>query len=247
MSLQCFNVNKSFGGLQSIKDLDFKIERSQITSLIGPNGAGKTTVFNVISGHLKPDAGQIIFNEKDITGWSPHRIVEKGISRTFQISRPFSSMTVLETVSTAFLYGRKKVKNLDEAKKMGLEILEFVKLADKKEHRSGALSVVDQRRLEISRALATGPELVMLDEVMAGLNDKELVEVLEIIEGMRTKLGMTVLIIEHVMKAIMSLSNSVIVLHNGQKIAEGSPKEIARNDAVIDAYLGGENTVGALS
>lgn len=245
--LQLSKASKKFGGLQAVRNVDLTIERGEITGLIGPNGAGKTTIFNLVSGYLKPDSGRIIFNNQDITNHSPHQIVQAGISRTFQIPRPFSTMSVLECVAASFLYGRKRIKHVSMARKNALQILEFVKLADKQAVRSGDLNVIDLRRLEISRALATDPLLIMLDETMAGLTDKELLEVLSIIEAIKGELGLTVLIIEHVMKAIMSLCDRVIVLDRGQKIAEGSAIEVANDKQVIEAYLGSGGIDGSLS
>lgn len=198
----------------------------------------------MISGYIKPDSGHITFNDQDITNWNPHRTVRAGISRTFQIGRPFSNMSVLENVCVGLLYGNKGIRDMERAKKSALEILEFTKLIDKRATRSGDLNTVDLRRLEISRALASGPQLVMLDETMAGLNDKELSEIFDVINAIRNNLGITVLLVEHVMRAIMTLSDFVVVLDRGQKIAEGRPSEIARNKTVIEAYLGSDDSYG---
>jgi len=231
------SLNKSFGGLAAVKDVSFRIERGEILGLIGPNGAGKTTIFNLITGFLSPDSGWVEFKGERITGLKPpHKICLKNIGRTFQLVKPFKGMTVLENVMVGTF---SKVKRTKEARQEALKILEFIGLSGHRDSLASSLTIADRKRLELGRALATQPELLLLDEVVAGLNPKETEEIIRIIKGISDQ-GVTLFIIEHVMKAIMALSHRIIVLHHGEKIAEGTPEEISKDKRVIDAYLGEE-------
>lgn len=243
------NVSKRFGGLEALKSVDFHVEKGEILGLVGPNGAGKTTLLNVICGIYRPDSGRIWFNGEDITGLRPDQICKRGIGRTFQIIQPFPELTVLKNVMVGVLFGRGISKgflgflgksnwmNLKEAEEKALKVLEFVGLGEKRDFLAKELNVVELKRLELARALATEPQLLLLDEVTTGLNPKECEDAIKLIKTIRDS-GVTVLIVEHVMKIIMNVSDRIIVLHHGQKIAEGTPEEIANNKKVIDAYLG---------
>lgn len=238
--LELVGVTKRFGGLVANKDISLDISRGQIVGLIGPNGAGKTTLFNVITGFYKADDGRVLFNGHEITNFRPHAICKKGVARTFQIVKVFGEMTVLENV----LVGAFNRYNSGEAaKKKALEVLELIQLGADPETRASALTFADQRKLELARALAADPELLLLDEMMAGLNLTEIKEVTNLLRRIRDK-GMTLFVVEHVMEAIMPLADRVIVLHFGGKIADGKPSEVARNKAVIEAYLGEEYARG---
>jgi len=230
------NVTKSFGGLVAVKNVNFYVKEGEILGLIGPNGAGKTTLFNLISGIYHPDSGTIKFKEEDITKLKPHEICQRGIGRTFQIVRPFRGMTVLNNVLIGSFFGSKS-KNMDKAKKQALEALELVKLSDKKDVNAENLTIAECRRMEIARALATNPSLLLLDEVVAGLNPLEVEEMMRMIQEIRRR-GITIIMVEHVMKAVMNVSDRIIVMHHGEKIAEGSPSEVSKNEKVVKAYLG---------
>jgi branched-chain amino acid transport system ATP-binding protein len=227
-------VTKKFGGLMALRDVSFHINSGEILGLIGPNGAGKTTLFNAVAGVFRPESGKIRFNGEEITGLPPFELSLKGIARTFQITKPFLNITVLDNMMVGAL---SKEKNLVAAKKISLEFLEFVGLASKKDLLAANLTLEDRKRLELARALATKPRLLLLDEVMAGLNPKEMEDTLKLIRKVHAE-GMTLFVVEHVMKAIMSVSHRVMVLHHGEKIAEGAPNQIVQNQKVIDAYLG---------
>lgn len=234
--LEVQELTKSFGGLKAVENVSFKVRKEEILSLIGPNGAGKSTIFNLICGFYRPDSGLINFKGKNIVGDSPTKICKLGIGRTFQIVKPFNSLTVLQNVMVGAFFGknRREKKNLtDEC----VEILRFVDLYSKKESLVDTLTIADKKRLEFARALATGPELLLLDEVMAGLNPVETQHIMEIIKKIREK-EITIFLVEHVMRAVMTLSDRVTVISYGKKIAEGKPEEVANNKAVIDAYLG---------
>lgn len=232
------SISKSFGGVVALRQVNFKIGEKEIVGLIGPNGAGKTTLFNIISGVHKPDYGEIIFCNENITGLKPFEIRRMGVGRTFQITRPFLKMTLLENVLTASLYGRRNLISMQDARREALQCLRFVGLEDKKDVRAMNVTIAERRFLEIARALAAEPKLVLLDEVVAGLNPLETINAMNLIKDIRDKLGLTVFWIEHVMKAIMNVCERVIVLNQGQKIAEGAPKAIAEDENVIKAYLG---------
>ena len=230
-------VTKHFGGLAAVANVDFYIKQGEIVGLIGPNGAGKTTFFNLISGALAITSGVIRFKGEDITGLKPHQICRRRVARTFQSVKVFPKMTVLENVLLAALFGTATDTRIPDSTAEALELLEFVGLSAKKEYVAKDLTVANQKYVELARALATKPELLLLDEVMAGLNPTEVTQVTELIKKIRNK-GITVFMIEHVMKAIMDISDRIIVLHHGEKIAEGKPKEIATNQTVIEVYLG---------
>jgi len=232
------NLVKRFGGLTAIDNLDFYIDEGKITGLIGPNGSGKTTLFNLITGHYKPDRGIIMFKGRPITGKKPHQILKMGIVRTFQIVRPFLSMTVAENVAVAALYGRTNLNSVKEAIQYSKKWVEFCGLESKTNTPARELTLMELKKLEIARALATEPELMLIDEAFAGLNPSEVDQAIETIKRIRSELGITIFIIEHVMRAIMNICDHVIVLHNGKKIAEGTPVQVAASPLVIEAYLG---------
>jgi branched-chain amino acid transport system ATP-binding protein len=235
--LECHKVTKNFGGLTAVSNVDLNVERGGIVGLIGPNGAGKTTLFNLISGAIPIKSGTINFKGKRISGLKPHQICREGLARTFQSAKTFGNMTVTMNVRLASLFGRSPGLSSAEASRVADECLEFTKLSAQKDLMAKDLSVVNQKRLEVARALATRPELLMLDEMMAGLNPIEMEGAMELIRQIQAK-GITIIIIEHVMKAIMNICNRIIVLHHGEKVAEGTPKEIASNNTVIEIYLG---------
>lgn len=236
MILQVTGVSKRFGGLQALIRVTFDLPEKQILGLIGPNGAGKTTLFNVINGVYTPDEGRVIFQNKDITGKKPYDLAKRGLARTHQIVRPLNDLTVLENVMVGSCFGREE-KGLAEAASIAQEVLEFVGLAERSEQLAGNLNVAQKKRLEMARALASRPYLLLLDEVLAGLNPSEIGTMVETIRNIREQ-GVTIIMIEHVMHALMNVSDRILVLDYGQQIAEGTPQEIANNEQVIQAYLG---------
>jgi branched-chain amino acid transport system ATP-binding protein len=228
------NLNKRFGGLRAVQDVSIAVNENETVALIGPNGAGKTTTFNLITGYYRPDAGSVSAFGREIVGLRPHDICAHGLARTFQVAKPFGAMTVLANVMTgAFL----RDKHCDVARKKAREAVEFVGLSAKEDTPARDLTTIDQRRLEMARALATQPRLLLLDEVMAGLNPSEVDQAVALV-GKLSQRGLTIVIVEHVMRAIMAIARHIVVLDHGQKIAEGSPKEIVANPEVIRAYLG---------
>ena len=234
--LEAQNLTKRFGGLTAVDNLDITLEEGSILGLIGPNGAGKSTAFNCISGLYPPTSGTVIYKGEDITGLKPYEACRKGIARTFQLVKPFPSKTVLKNVMVGSFLA---TADRHEAEEKSLEILEFVELIDKKDILGKNLTTPDRKRLELARALATNPKLLLLDEVMAGLRPAEVEDTLTIIRKIHER-GVTIFLIEHIMQAIMSLSDTVVVIHFGQKIAQGTPEQIATDDNVIKAYLGEE-------
>jgi len=230
-------VTKHFGGLAAVYHVDFAIDQGEVVGLIGPNGAGKTTLFNLISGSLPTTTGEIRYKGKKITGLKPHQICRKGMARTFQSAKLFAGMTVFENVLAASLFGTKRAITVSDAEREAMELLEFVELSTVGAMPAKDLPIAHRKRLEVARALATQPDLLMFDEVMAGLNPAELAQAMELITKIRNK-GMTIFMIEHVMKAIMNICDRIIVLHHGSKIAEGTPEEIATSQTVVEVYLG---------
>ena len=229
-------ISKRFGGLEAVKDLSFNVREGEILGLIGPNGAGKTTVFNLISGFIPPDSGTIVFNGRDITGLkTPHCFCHECIGRTFQLVKPFQSMTVLENIMVgAFACTR----HTEEARTEAFAILRRIHLSHHAFTTASSLTIADRKRLELGRALGTKPKLLLLDEVMAGLTPKETEDIIGIIKSISDE-GITIIMIEHVMKAVMSLSDRIVVINNGIKLVEGLPNEVVKDQRVVDAYLGG--------
>ena len=230
-------VTKYFGGLSAVNNIDFDINHGEIVGLIGPNGAGKMTLFNLISGALPTTSGEIRYKDKKITSLKPNQICKRGIARTFQLIKLFGNMTVFENVLVASLFGMSKDINESDAKRESLELLEYVGLSAVRGTHAKDLTLANQKRLEVARALATEPELLLLDELMAGLNPAEVAQAMELVTRIRDK-GITVFMIEHVMKSIMSVCDRIMVLDHGVKIAEGTPEEITTNSKVIEVYLG---------
>jgi len=230
-------VTKYFGGLAAVSNVDFYVDQGEIAGLIGPNGAGKTTLFNLISAALVPKPGVIRFKGENITGLKPHQICRMGVARTFQSVKVFANMPVLENVLLGSLFGTSTGMSPADAAREATGLLEFVGLSAVSATPAKDLTLANQKRLEVARALATKPELLMLDELMAGLNPTEIAQAMELVTRIRDK-GITILMIEHVMKAIMSVCDRIIVLHHGEKIAEGTPQEIATSKTVIEVYLG---------
>ena len=226
-----------FGGLTAVSNVDFSVDRGELVGLIGPNGAGKTTLFNLISGALVPNSGTIKFNTEMITGLKPHRICRKGVARTFQSVKVFPEMPVFANVLLGSTFGRSTAPSATDAEGESAGLLAFVGLLDVIDEPAKSLTLANRKRLELARALATKPQLLLLDEMMAGLNPTEVSEVMELVVMMRF-MGITIFMIEHVMKAIMNICDRIMVLHHGEKIAEGSPHDIASNQTVIEAYLG---------
>jgi branched-chain amino acid transport system ATP-binding protein len=235
--LEIDGLHKSFGGLTATDNVSFRIMENEIIGLIGPNGAGKTTLFNLISGALTPDKGTIAFKDNIISGLKPHQICRLGIARTFQLVNLFEHMSAFENVFMAARFGSLEKKGKAAAATLSKSLLEFVDLAGRADIAAGDLAVADQKRLEIARALATGPQLLLLDEVMAGLNPAEVNQAVELVRKIRDR-RITILMIEHVMKAIMGISDRVVALHFGKKIAEGTPQQVADDPTVLEVYLG---------
>lgn len=234
--LEGHNISKWFGGNPVLNKIDFTIDKGEIVGLIGPNGAGKTTLFNVITGFYRSKTGHVKFKDKEISKMKPEDICLLGLCRTFQITKPFSNIPVLKNVMIGALSREKSIK---KARKKAEEVLQFVGMWEKRSLLGKSLTIVDRKRLEIARGLATSPELFLLDEVMAGLNPNELKEVMQLIRNIIDS-GVTLFIIEHIMAVIMNLSHRVIVLDHGEMICEGAPDEVACDPDVIKAYLGEE-------
>jgi len=230
-------VTKYFGGLAAVANVDFHIDQGEIVGLIGPNGAGKTTLFNLISGALVPKSGVIRFKGKKITGLKSYQICRGGVARTFQSVKVFANMPVLDNVLLGSLFGTPTGMSSADAAREATGLLEFVGLSAVRATPAKDLTLANQKRLEVARALATKPELLLLDELMAGLNPTEVAQAMDLVTRIRDK-GITILMIEHVMKAIMSVCGRIIVLHHGEKIAEGTPQEIATSKKVVEIYLG---------
>jgi branched-chain amino acid transport system ATP-binding protein len=232
--LEARRLSKSFGGLKAVNRVSFRVRRNEIVGLIGPNGAGKTTLFNLIAGYYRPDDGTVTFLGRDITGWKPYRVCRLGIGRTFQVARPLSSLTVLENIVTGALLRHADCR---QARRVAEEIALKVGLEDRLGKIAGGIPIADKKRLGFAQALATGAWLLLLDEVVAGLNPSEVEQFLEIVRAIVGE-GMTIVMVEHVMQAVMNVAHRVLVLDHGELIAEGTPREVAENEQVIRAYLG---------
>ncbi len=231
-------ITKVFGGLKAVSEVDFVLNQGEILGLIGPNGAGKTTIINMISGTYAPTEGRVVFKGMDITGKKPYQIGRMGISRTYQIVKPFPGMTVKENVSVGAMFGaRGKELSAREAIEKAEAVLEFVGLQEMAEYRADDLNVASRKRLEMAKALAMGPEVILFDEVMAGLNFSEIDKAVDLIQKIRNE-GISILVIEHVMRAIKKVCDRIFVLHHGAKIADGTPEEVLNDETVIKAYLG---------
>jgi branched-chain amino acid transport system ATP-binding protein len=237
--LNVANLSVHFGALKAVDDVTFQVNRGDLLGLIGPNGAGKTTILNLITGTIRKTHGTVSFKNLDITGYTPDRVAKAGIARTFQITKPLVGMSVEENVMTGALFGRSnRASSVKAAREKAHTCMELTGMIGKRNLAVGQLTVPDRKRLELARSIATDPELLLLDEVMAGLRPKEVDEALSLIKRINEQMKITILFIEHVMRAVMSISSTIMVLNYGKKIAVGSPKEIAENPLVIEAYLG---------
>ena len=234
------NISKSFRGLKAVSDASFEITEGSINALIGPNGAGKTTIFNMVAGVFPPDSGSISFQGKPIHGLRPDQICAAGIGRTFQIVKPFAGLSVLDNVMVG---GFLRERSAQAARKVALEILDKLQLGAKRDLPASSLTLPDRKRLEVARVLATRPRLLLLDEVMAGLRPTECDQMVEVFRELNRRDGLTILLIEHVMRAVMALAQHIGVLHHGEVIARGTPQEIVRDPQVLECYLGEETEV----
>jgi len=234
--LEVEKLKKTFGGLVAVQNFDMTIEKGEIVGLIGPNGAGKTTVFNMVARFYQPDSGHVRFEGKDLVGMKPYQVCALGVARTFQVTKPFVNNTVLENVMVGAF---SRTAHAPEARKKALEVLDFLGFQDHKDVLGHELTTADHKRLELARALATQPRLLLLDESMAGLNPAEKMHLLELLRRVRDQ-GITLLVVEHDMKAVMTLCERIIMLHRGEKLVEGTPQQVANNPQAIAAYLGEE-------
>jgi branched-chain amino acid transport system ATP-binding protein len=232
--LEAKNITKRFGGLVAVRDLSLSVDKGEILGMIGPNGAGKTTAFNMISGYYKPNEGQVFFKDENITGLRPDQICKKGLTRTFQVVKPFPEISVLDNV----IVGAYNQTSDDRvARQKAEEILEFLGMTSMALRLAGSLPVAGRKRLEIAKTLATDPQIILLDEAMAGLRPTETDAIIELVRRISQQ-GVGLLLVEHVMRVIMSLADRIVVIHHGEKIAEGEPEAVVNDQAVIDAYLG---------
>lgn len=239
--LQVEGLSKSFGGLKAVHNVGFEVAQGEILGLIGPNGSGKTTTLNLLTGFLKPDSGKVMFKGKNIVGLSRPNVCRKGLARTFQIIKPFLEFTALKNVMVGRVYGQEPATNLKVAAEESREILELVGLSDKADILAKDLTLMQRKRMELARALAAKPQLLLLDELMAGLNHAEAEDAMQLIRQLKDDRNLTILMVEHIVKAIVGLSDRIVVLNMGEKIAEGRPQEIIHNPEVIEVYLGKPN------
>jgi branched-chain amino acid transport system ATP-binding protein len=237
--LQVRDIVRRFGGVRALDGVSFDVSAGEIVGLMGANGAGKTTLFAVIAGNIRPHRGEIVWRGKSLNGLRPDQIARRGIARTYQIVRPFLGLTVLENAATAARFGVRWLRASHDVERAARKALEVVSLGDRANDMAGSLTLSGQKRLEIARAIATGSELLLLDEVMAGLTPPEIAEMLKILRDLRAQHGITLVVIEHVMRALMELSDRIVVLHLGRNIAEGTPREIANQAEVSRVYFGG--------
>jgi len=236
--LKVDGLSKSFGGLKAVHDVGFEVKQGEILGLIGPNGSGKTTTLNLLTGFLKPDSGIVVFKGQNVAGLPRCQVCRKGVARTFQIIKPFLEFTALQNVMVGRVYGQEPARNLKVADEESKKLLEVVGLLGKAEILAKDLTLMERKRLELARALATRPQLLLLDELMAGLNHAETEDAMQLIRQIKVDLNLTILMVEHIVKAIVGLSDRILVLNMGEKIAEGPPQEIIHDPQVIDVYLG---------
>jgi branched-chain amino acid transport system ATP-binding protein len=235
--LEVDRISKSFSGLRAVQDVSFEVPEGEIVALIGPNGAGKTTCFNVIAGVYKADAGEVRLGGMPIGGWRADQICRAGVARTFQLVKPFAGLSVMENVVVGALNASASV---EEAREKAADVIARLGLLAKRDHTAASLTLAERKRLEVARALATGPRILLLDEVMAGLRPTEMDHMVAFFRELNASLGLTILLVEHVMRAVMALSKRIVVLHHGQVIAAGTPEAVTRDPAVLECYLGEE-------
>jgi len=235
--LEVRGISRSFGGLRAVNDVSFAVPNGAMVGLIGPNGAGKTTCFNLIAGVYKPDAGRVLLDGRDVTGFRPDRVCHAGVGRTFQIVRPFGGLSVEQNVAIGAL---RVTNDVAAATRAAREVLDLLGLIARKDQQAASLTLPDRKRLEVARALATQPKILLLDEVMAGLRPTEVDVMVNVFRDLNRQLGLTILLIEHVMRAVMALAQDIVVLHHGEVIARGAPEAVVRDPAVLECYLGEE-------